>query len=71
MDKMTTVQAAKALGITRKALLITLVYHPELCPGAEAGMFNLMQVSQILWSVEEIERVRMHLMTRRRACPPS
>jgi hypothetical protein len=71
MDKMTTVQAAKALGITRKTLLITLVYHPELCPSAEAGMFNLTQVSQTLWSDEEIERVRMHLTTRRRACPPS
>ena len=63
MDKKTTAEAVKTLGLTRKILLLTLVYHPELCPAAQLHVLNLAHLNQALWSDAEIERVRLHRMT--------
>jgi hypothetical protein len=63
MDKKTTAEAVKALGMTRKTLLITLVYHPELRPAAPLPALTLNCFNQTLWSEAEIERVRLYRTT--------
>jgi predicted DNA-binding transcriptional regulator AlpA len=60
MDKKTTVEAVRALGITRKTLLTILIYHPELRPGQQPRPLTLAHCNYVLWSEAEIEQVRAH-----------
>lgn len=60
MDKKTTAEAARALGITRKTLLTVLIYHPELRPTEQQHPLTLTRCNHVLWSEAEIEHVRAH-----------
>jgi hypothetical protein len=66
MDKKTTVEAIKALGITRKTLLTILLYHPELRPGQPQQPLTLVCCNYVLWSEAEIEGVRAHCARHKR-----
>jgi hypothetical protein len=63
MEKKTTAEAVKALGLTRKILWLTLVYHPELRPAAQRQALTRLGFTQTLWSDAEIERVRLYRTT--------
>ena len=71
MAPKTTTEVTKVLALTPKALLLTLVYHPELCPSALGPPLSWGHLRQAQWSDAEIERVRLHCTThqRRRAAP--
>ncbi len=60
MDKKTTIEVVKALGMPRKALLTILLYHPELRPGQQQRPLTLAHCHQALWSDPEIEHVRAY-----------
>ena len=67
----TTPEVMKILALTLKALLLTLVYHSELCPSALDPPLSLSRLRQAQWSDAEIERVRLHctLYQQRRTAP--
>ena len=69
MAKKTTTEAVKALALTPKVLLLTLVYHPELRPSSLGQPLSWGHFRHAQWSDTEIERVRVHCTTyqRRRA----
>ena len=71
MATKTTPEVTKILALTLKALLLTLVYHPELCPSSLGPSLSLGQLRQAQWSDAEIERIHLHciLYLRRRAAP--
>jgi hypothetical protein len=71
MATKTTTEVTKALALTPKALLLTLVYHPELRPSALDQPLSWGHFRHAQWSDTEIERVRVHRTTyqRRRALP--
>ena len=60
MDKKTTAEAARALGITRKTLLTVLIYHPELRPTEQQHPLTFTCCNHVLWLEAEIEHVSAH-----------
>ena len=59
MDKQTTAQVAKALGITRQKIYTILQYSPHLRPGERVGpVFHYFY----LWSETEIAALRAHIV---------
>jgi len=60
MDKQTTAQVAKALGITRQKIYTILQYSPHLRTGERVGpVFHYFY----LWSETEIAALRAHIAT--------
>lgn len=62
MEKKTTAQVAKALGIKRGSLYALLHDYPALRPLERYG-----KREYLLWSDEEIAALRAHLATQTRA----
>ena len=61
MDKQTTAQVAKALGVTKNTVLKILSNYPALRSSERVG-----NLKQHLWSEDEMAALRAHLATRSR-----
>ena len=57
MDKQTTVQVAKALGISKQKIHTILHHHPHLCPDEQSGEMG----HHLWWTEAEIAALRAHI----------